>query len=71
MVYARRGSSASHGLNESFIPVAHGLNMVENAWFMQVNECFIPVAHGLNMVENAWFMQDGARPHRTEEVATI
>ncbi|KAK9759089.1 hypothetical protein QE152_g242 [Popillia japonica] len=67
-------------LNESFIPVAHGLNMVENAWFMQdgarphrTEEVFniLEEHFGNRIIENAWFMQDGARPHRTEEVFNI
>ena len=32
---------------------------------------FIPVVQGMNAIERFWFMQDGALPHRTNEVFQI
>lgn len=29
---------------------------------------FIPVAHGMDAINDYWFMQDGALPHRTNDV---
>lgn len=52
-------------------PVIVNGTVTSQKYCEMLNESFIPVAHGLNMVENAWFMQDGARPHRTEEVFNI
>lgn len=33
-----------------------------------LGEQFIPLAYGMGAVDGFWFMQDGALPHRTNEV---
>lgn len=38
---------------------------------LMLEEEFIPTAQGLNAVDDFWFMQDGALPHRTQDVFEV
>ena len=49
-------------------PVFFNGNVNGERYNQMLKEKFLPVAHGLQKVENWWYMQDGALPHRTNQV---
>lgn len=46
-------------------------NITGELYTKMLEEEFIPAVQGLNCIEDYWYMQDGARPHRTDQVFAL
>ena len=49
-------------------PYFLGSSVTADRYTMMLEEQFFPFVQSKNMVDGYWFMQDGARPHRTQQV---